>query len=162
MNSADLSAIEGWIGDIAATLEPGARRQLASKISQSIRKANAERIAANIQPDGSAMAPRKPRGIRAKADAKKGGVKRSGKMFAKLKLTRNLRTRADEDGLEVGFFGGSVARVAAEHHYGRVGFVAKMKDGRTIRTRYTARRLIGFGADDPDMILDTIIKHIGG
>lgn len=141
--------IERFLGPIMAALSPRERRGLAMKIGQSIRRSNSGRIAANIQPDGSAMTPRKPRP----------GKGKRGKMFRNLRLARILKVRATPDDVDVGFVG-QVQPVAQAHHFGREDKVGKTRDGRTIRARYAARELIGIDGGDDDMILEAIERHL--
>ena len=151
----ELDAIEPWLADLASNLEPRARKRLATKIGQAIRRSNSGRIARNEEPDGTAMAARKPR-----MSGKSGRIKRRGKMFRKIRLVRNMKLRADPDGVEIYFGSKSISRVAAEHHYGSTGRVGNTRDGRTIRAKYEARRLLGFGRDDRDAALDAAAKHL--
>jgi phage virion morphogenesis protein len=150
MADTDLTRLEGWLDGLMLRLSPGARRKLATKIGQSLRRSNAKRIAANKEPDGSAMAPRRPR------IGPDGKEVRRGRMFRRLRLARNMRIRATPDSVELNFGGGKAQRVAETHHDGDVDTVGRTRDGRTIRARYEARRLLGFGDDDMDMVLDQV------
>lgn len=156
MESDDLEALEPWLGDVLDSLGPGPKRRLSLKIGQAVRRTNAARIAKNEEPDGRAMDPRKPRKRRS---SKSGRVKRKAKMFKKLRLVRNMRLRANAEGVELSFKGG-VARVASEHHYGEEAFVGKTRDGRTIKARMAQRKSLGFSRDDQDAIIDAAAKHL--
>lgn len=161
MTGDDLAAIEPWIGALAARLKPAERRRLALKVGQLLRRQNAARIAANVQPDGSAMEPRKPRPSRLRTKA--GRIKKKGKMFRKVAKARTLKVRPDADGVELGFANPLVEKTAAEHHYGLTGFVGiTSREGKVIRTRYPERRLLGFGREDPDAIMDLVLDHLAG
>lgn len=151
----DLSAIEPWIGGLIDRLRPAERRKLALKVGQFMRRENAKRIAANIQPDGSAMEPRKRRSTR-----KTGRVKSKGKMFRKIAKAKALKVRASPDGVEIGFVNPFVGKTAAAHHYGEVDFVGKKPDGTVVRTKYPVRRLLGFGAGDNDGIMEVVLNHL--
>lgn len=148
----DLSAIEPWISGLIDRLSAGERRKLGMKLGRLMRKTNAARIARNVDPDGAAMAPRKKR------EGSKSNIRR--KMFPKIRLARALKIRATGDGVAVEFANPLIGRVAQVHHFGDVGFVGKTSRGRTIRTRYTARRLLGFGAQDIEMITDEVLAHL--
>lgn len=155
MSSDDLTAIEPLLGALAAQLKPGQRRQLAGKIGRLMRKQNAARIARNVDPDGAAMEPRKRR------SARHGGkVKRKGKMFPKIRKIQALRVKASADGVEVGFTNPMISRTASVHQFGEVGYVGRDQNGQIVRTRYPARRLLGFGADDQEAILDLVLEHL--
>ena len=157
----DLALIEPWIGALIAQLKPGARRRLSVKIGQYVRRENAARIAANIEPDGSAMEARKPREPR-RASVKSGRIKKKGKMFRKIAKQKALKVRPQADGVEVSFANPLIEKTAAEHQFGEVGFVGKTKSGTVVRTRYPARRLLGFGRNDPDAIMDLVLAHVTG
>lgn len=159
MKADDLVAIESWLGPMMARLKPGPRIRLAMKIGQAIRRANTERIAANREPDGASMAPRKKRQT-SSGKLRKGGRIRA-KMFRKIRLGRNLKVYPKPDGVEVGFTG-RMTSIASVHHYGEEDKVGQTKAGRTIRAKYEARRLLGFGTKDMDEIIDSVAKHLKG
>lgn len=157
MNADDLTAIESWLGPMMDRLKPGPRMRMAMKIGQALRRSNTERIAANREPDGASMAPRKKRA----AGTGKKRARIRGKMFRKIRMARNLKVYPKPDGVEVGFTG-RINAVAATHHYGGEDVVGQTKSGRTIRTKYEARRLLGFGAKDMDQVIDAVAKHLKG
>lgn len=143
-----LEALEPWLEGIMNRLKPGERLKLARKIGQMLRRRNAQRIAANIQPDGSAMEPRKPR---------KRGRSRRGKMFQKTRLARNMRVRAQPDQVEVSFKQ-AVASAAAVHHFGLVDKVEKTATAP--RVRYPSRKLLGIPPEDRDAIMDEALDWL--
>ena len=149
----DLAQLEPFLAAYLNRLSPVQRRRVARKVGEALRRENAKRIAANVQPDGSAMDPRKkPKRM---MDAK-GRLKRSGKMFPRIKLARSMKIRATPDEVSVGFEG-PTGHTARAHQFGLVDFVGKTKEGRTIRTKYPERCLLGFGADDIDAIMDAAL-----
>lgn len=150
----DLTAIEPFFGTLVASLKPAQQRRLALKMGRYLRRENAARIARNVQPDGSAMEPRKRRAAR-----KGGRVKAKGKMFPKLSKIRALKIRSSPDGVELEFASGPAGRTAAEHHFGLVGFVGKGPNG-PVRTRYPERKLLGFGPDDADALMELALDHL--
>jgi phage virion morphogenesis protein len=154
MADTDLTRVEGWLEGLMVRLSDGERRKLAVKIGQSLRRSNAARIAANKEPDGSAMAPRKPR------KGRDGKPIRKRRMFRRLRMARNMKIRATPDSVELNFGGGSAQRIAEIHHDGQVGTVGRTRDGRTIRARYEARQLLGFGSDDMDMVLRAVTNAL--
>lgn len=149
----DLAQLEPWLQKYARNLTPGARKKLAMAMMRELRRANAQRIGANVDPDGAKMEARKPR----REKSKRG---RPGAMFRKLRLARNMKIKANADGGELAF-GSRVGTVAEIHHFGLEGRVGQTKNGREIRTRYAERRLLGFGAEDRRRIMDAAIDHIG-
>lgn len=150
----DFAKLDNWLQQYAATLSPPARKKLAMAMMRELRRVNAQRIASNVDPEGSKFEPRKPRPGRTKRTP--GGKA----MFRKLRLARNMKIRADADGGELNFGNPMVGMTAAEHHYGKEGRVGKTRDGRTISVRYAERRLLGFGPDDLRRIMDAAIDHI--
>ncbi|SFG08432.1 phage virion morphogenesis (putative tail completion) protein [Novosphingobium sp. CF614] len=146
----DLRELEEWLGGIVNGLEPARRRRAALKLGQALRRANLLRIAANVEPEGGAMAPRKPRldrggGLRGKA---------GGKMFRRLRLTRSWRIAADAEGVEIAPASAAIDRVAAVHHFGETDTVGRDRRGGRIRARYAARRLLGFAEQDRALALE--------
>jgi phage virion morphogenesis protein len=155
----DLEALEPWLQGYLDRLAPAQRRKAAQAIGQQARRANALRIAANVEPDGAAMAPRKQK--KRLAD-RHGKVRRTAKMFAKIRLARFLRVQASEDQTEVGFKAGTDSRIASVHQYGQVDSVGRTRRGQVVQTRYAARRLLGFSPEDRQAILDTAIRMVEG
>ena len=150
----DLTAIEPWLDGVMARLEPGERLKVARRIGQMLRRRNAERIRANIQPDGSPMEPRKI------TRDKRGRIRgRKGKMFPKTGLAKNLQVRADADQVEVSFKQ-TVAGAAKVHHYGLVDRVSR--NAGAPRVRYPIRRLLGINGEDRDLILAEVSKMLEG
>jgi phage virion morphogenesis protein len=150
----DLTAIEPWLDGIMARLEPGERLKVARRIGQMLRRRNAERIRANVQPDGSAMEPRKI------TRDKRGRIRgRKGKMFPKTGMAKNMQVRADADQVEVSFKQ-SVAGAAKVHHYGLVDRVSR--NAGAPRVRYPIRRLLGINDEDRELILAEVSKMLEG
>lgn len=154
MEQADLSEIEGWLGGMMRSLKPGERKRFAMKVMRLVRRENVARISRNEEPDGGSMAPRKSNIDRS------GKTKRRGKMFRKIRMAKNLRIKTSSDGGEVHFVNPLIEQTAAIHHYGQEGRVGKTRDGRTIRTRYAARRLLGFGDREREGIMDLAVDHL--
>jgi len=141
------------MGELLAAVEPGQRKRLIDKLMRAVRRANALRMAANVEPEGAKMAPRKPRSARS-------GGKR-GKMFKRIGKASSLRIRTTPDMGELRFVNPLVEETAATHHFGLTGFVGKTRKGRTIRAKYAARKLLGFGPE-ADELLDEVLQHLGG
>lgn len=143
----ELEAIEPFFGELLQAIEPRGRRKLIDKLMRAARRANAQRIAANVEPDGAKMTPRKKR---------KG---KRGKMFRRLGKQSSLRIRTSPDEGELRFANPLIESTAAAHHYGQEDFVGRTRDGRVIRTKYDARRVLGFGKEQDDL-LDEVLQHL--
>lgn len=146
--------LEKFLTAELAKLSPARRRRIARKIGMEIRKANAKRIAENIQPDGSAMQARKAR----KLAAGKGAIKR-GRMFRKMRLARSFKVNPSANGVSVGFEG-PVAHTARAHHYGLIDFVGRTEVGKSVRAKYPERVLLGFAAEDLQMVENTVLEML--
>lgn len=145
----NLRALEDWAGALLAQLEPGARRQLNQQIGRELRRSQQQRIAAQLNPDGSAFAPRKPRQLR----AKKGRIKRQ--MFAKLRQAKHLKVQSSADAIAIGFMG-RVARIARVHQYG----LRDRPERGQADVQYDRRELLGFTDADLDLIRDRLLEHL--
>lgn len=145
-----LEAIEPFLGELLDTVAPAQRKRLIDKLMRLARRANARRIAANVTPDGGAMAPRKkrPKGKR-------------GKMFKRIGKDASLKIRSTPDMGELTFANPLIESTAATHHFGLEGFVGRTRNGRVIRTKYQARALLGFGAEREEY-LDEVLRHLTG
>ena len=91
--TAAMEAIGDYFAAFVSDLSPARRKMVARKVGQRLRRLNTARIAANIEPSGEKMAPRKAR------RELRGAKSRAGKpMFRKLKLARNFEIRPDSEG----------------------------------------------------------------
>lgn len=142
--------LESFLTAELAKLSPARRRRITRKIGMEIRKANAKRIAENIQPDGTPMQARKPRRL----TTGKGAIKR-GRMFRKMRLARSFKINPSADGVSVGFEG-MVAHTARAHQYGLMDFVGRTTNGKAVRAKYPERVLLGFTPEDLGMIADGV------
>ena len=149
----DLTAFEEWAGAMLSKLGPGKRRVLGRQVAIELRRSQAQRIAQQRAPDGTAYVPRKNRKeFRGKA----GRIKRQkAAMFNKLRTTAYLQTRVDENQISVGFFG-RVARLAHVHQEGLADRVAPTGPKYT----YPARPLLGFSPHDRDLVRDALLRHL--
>lgn len=153
----DFAELERYLAAYLTRLGPAQRKRVAHRIGQELRRANARRIAANVQPDGSSMEPRKRRKrLRDRA----GKVRRTAKMFPKIRLAKSMRVRSTPDDVEVGFYNAMIASTARAHQFGLTDFVGRTADGRTVRTRYPVRVLLGFSEEDREVIIDTALKSL--
>jgi phage virion morphogenesis protein len=151
----DLDLLEPWLESHLASLSPARRTALARKVGQVLRRANAKRIAANIQPDGTRMQPRKSR-TRLKDRERK--TSRGGRMFPKMRLARSITIKASPDGVLVGYNSPMLAHTARAHQYGLEDHVGRTADGKEVRAKYPVRVLLGFGPEDREMILEAIMQ----
>lgn len=156
----DLDAFEPWLHDLMSRVSPGRRLSLSRRVGQILRRINALRVAANIEPDGSAMEARKPKKERKGKRSRGRSRAASGKMFRRIELARNMRVRAAADHVELGFKP-NVAKTAEVHHFGLEDAVDKRVPN-SIRTRYPARRLLGFGPGDSDLLLVEVLTWLEG
>jgi len=157
---ADMDALEPWLADIAARLTPGRRRALAGKIGRVMRGENAKRVQANVEPDGTVMAARNPKKPRPSAKKKRGRKATGGRMFKRIELAKNMQVQTSQDGARLSFKG-RVAGTAKVHHFGLEDAVDH-RIRNSIRVRYKARRLLGFGPGDRDTMTAEIMAWLNG
>lgn len=148
MAANDLSRLTNWADGLLASMEPAARRQLAGEMARTLRASQARRIRANLQPDGSPMAPRKPQ-----PKLKQGRGRLRRKMFFKISNPAWLKARANEHQAVVEF-AGTANHLATIHQYG-------LKDrikGREIR--YPARELLGITHQEVERLEELLLAHL--
>lgn len=145
----DLRALEDWATPLLSQLTAPKRRALARQIGLALRRKQAERIASQRNPDGTAYEPRKTTNAR----LQKGRIRRT--MFEKLRATRHLRVEAEDDGVAVGFFG-RTARIARVHHEGLRDLV--QPGGPTYQ--YPARGLLAMNDAERDLVKDMLLQHL--
>ncbi|WP_295548601.1 phage virion morphogenesis protein [uncultured Pseudacidovorax sp.] len=151
---ADLSALSTWLGPLLAGLSVPRQRAAMVQVATYLRRSQAERIAAQLNPDGSAFEPRKPRKPRLRD--KKGGIRR--KMFEKLRTAQYMRKTATATTATI-TIGGRTARIARVHQYGLRDRVDWRRPG-SPEVRYARRELLGFTAADEAAITDIVLQHI--
>lgn len=147
-----LAPLEPWMKDLLRAAGPSARRRLADRIAKDLQASQRERIAAQLNPDGSAFARRK-HVLRTKT----GRIKRRQAMFAKLRTARYLKARATADKAEVGYTSRAAA-IARVHQLGlrdRPQFPGPL-------VRYRKRELLGFTAEDRARIAETVFDSVDG
>ena len=149
---ATVDEIQAKLTALIANLSPQARRSLGRKIGQALRKSQANRIARQQNPDGSAFEPRKPRKDFRK---KQGRIKRKA-MFAKLRTAQHLKVRSNGNEVSVGFNSASAA-IANVHQYGLQGTVDKNKG---FKVQYAQRELLGFSESDVELIEGLILEQL--
>lgn len=145
----DLHQLEAWAAPLLERIGPAARRQLARRMGQELRRSQQKRIAEQRNPDGSAYAPRR-------AQAAAGRIKR-GAMFRKIRQGKHLRVQATADEVAVGFFG-RVARIARVH---QEGLADQVSEGGAW-ARYERRELLGFTAAEIARLHELLLEHVTG
>jgi phage virion morphogenesis protein len=145
----DLHELDAWAVGLLNSISPAGRRVLAGNIARELRRRSQERIAAQVNPDGSAYEPRKPQLLR----RKQGSIRR--KMFMKLRTARYLKAEGSADSAVVKFVG-QVQRMAIVHHYGLRDRV--QKDGPVVK--YASRELLGISDSDQSTLADIVIAHV--
>ena len=150
----ELTQLELWAAPLLAKLAPTQRRQLARTIALDLRRAQQQRIASQIAPDGTPYVARKRRmkSLREKRDAT---CRRKDAMFSKLRTPRWLKTNVTHDGAEVGFFG-RVARLARVHQEGGTDRVTPSGP----MAKYPARPLLGFTNTERQIIQDRVLEYL--
>ncbi|WP_418131510.1 phage virion morphogenesis protein [Variovorax sp. 278MFTsu5.1] len=145
----DLHALEDWVTPLLSQLTSPKRRALARKIGLALRRKQAQRIASQRNPDGTAYEPRKTTNAR----LQKGTIRRT--MFEKLRAARHLRVEAEDDGVAVGFFG-RTARIARVHHEGLRDLV--QPGGPSYK--YPARGLLAMNDEERELVKDMLLQHL--
>lgn len=147
----DLSRLAHWVAPLMAGLSVPRRRAAMVQIATYMRRSNAQRIAEQRNPDGSAYEPRKPR-----LRAKKGQIRRT--MFEKLRQAKHLKKSATAASAVLTIAGRS-ARIARVHQQGLRDKVDWRRPNSPSVT-YPRRELLGFTEADVDAITDILLQHI--
>lgn len=147
----ELSRLATWAAPLLAGLGPARRRAAMVQVATHMRRSQAERIAAQHNPDGSPYEARKPR-----LRNKKGAIRRT--MFEKLRQAKYMRKSATPESATL-TIGGRSARIARVHQYGLRDKVDWRKPN-TVTVTYPRRELLGFTAADEDAITDIVLHHI--
>lgn len=146
-----LHEISDWLNALLSQASPAQVRAINRRVGYELRRSQAQRIAAQRNPDGTAYVPRaKAKNLRAKK-----GVVRKRAMFARLRTLRFFKVAADADSLAVAFRG-RVGAIATTHQYGdrRVS----EKTGRVITT--PKRELLGLTDAEMEMLIDAYLRHL--
>ena len=146
----DLARLEEWFGQILHSFSPAERRRAAHKLGLALRRSNLKRIAANVQPDGSAMEEKKARRNRKGRIVEPAG----GKMFKGLRYARHWRVDAAPDGVELRPASNLAAYFGAVNQFGLTATVGRLRNGGKIRAKYPERRLLGFSDEDEKLALE--------
>lgn len=142
----DLQLLMAKFDAVLQRLSASGRRALARQICTELRKTNAARIKANVQPDGSAMAPRSTK--------KQGRIKRR-LMFKKLHRLQHLKASADANGATVSFTG-YANRIARVSHYG----LRDKVNNKGLMAKYPKRELLGVNDQDTAIITKLVTDYL--
>jgi phage virion morphogenesis (putative tail completion) protein len=149
----ELTHLEEWVAPLAAKLSAAGRKALSRVIGRDLRQAQTRRIAAQLNPDGTPFAARRPgKDLRGKRGAIR---RRQASMFAKLRTARWLKIMADANEAAVGFTG-RAERIARVHQEGLRDRVAP--NGPEVR--YARRQLLGFSDADREMVRNRLLQHL--
>lgn len=141
------AALESWLTQALAALEPAARRALFGEIGRELRKRNQKRMSRQTDPDGKPWRQRKP--------DNRGRVRKAAKMMQGLREARRMALKYGPGGAEIGY-AGRLARIASVHHFGSVDAVTKGGP----QVKYAARGLIGAPAEDVAWVRKRILSAL--
>jgi phage virion morphogenesis protein len=148
----DFDRFAPWVMDVASRFDDRSRAKINRRLGTILRNLNAKRMGQNVQPDGSAMEPRK------KQDSHiKDKMRSSGRMFKRMKLAKNMQITSSPNHVEIRF-NGKIARAAEVHHFGLRDRVGRFKGAPSVT--YPSRQLLGFGPEDEVAIMDGILKAL--
>lgn len=150
----DFRRLAPWIQQVVSRFDERSRIKMSRRIAILLRRMNAKRIGQNIQPDGTAMEPRKKQPQR---NRKTKRVRKGPRMFPATRKISNMSIRARSDHLTIGF-DDKVERAANVHHFGLRDRVSKFRGAPSVR--YPRRELLGFGTQDEAAIMDLILETI--
>ena len=151
MSREPLAQLETELAGLIASMDSKARRTLARQIAKQLQVRQQQRIRDQLNPDGTAFAPRK-----LQLRAKKGRLRRQ--MFTRLRQSKWLKSEATTNNAAVQFVA-QVERIARVHQYGlrdKVGGRSKAE------ASYPARELLGFTVEDINQVRAKLVDHIAG
>lgn len=147
----DLQLIEQWIGDLLARLDSRERAKVNRAVGVVLRRSQAQRIASQQNPDGSAYEPRKQsKNFR----GKKGKIRRKG-MFTKLRTQKYLKATSTASEISVGFRARG-AVIALVHQYG------KESKNKNTTFKMPMRKLLGLTEEELEQISNAFLSQLAG
>lgn len=149
MPTDDMLKVKSAFDGLLQNISKSRRHLLYQQIGRELARSQRRRIKAQQNPDGTAFAPRK------KQRGKKGSIKQQT-MFQKISSARFMKLRRTNEGIELGY-SGSDAQIANVHQFGLRSRVNRRADG---KVKYEQRELLGFTADDIQMIEEFVIKAL--
>ena len=147
-----LSRLAHWAAPLLVSLSAPRRRAAMVQVATYLRRSQAQRIGAQLNPDGTPYEPRKPQRLR----KKKGAIRR--KMFEKLRTAKHLRKSATAESATI-TVGGRSARIARVHQLGLRDKV-DWRRAKSPTVQYPRRELLGITAVDEDAITGILLRHI--
>lgn len=150
----ELAPLDAWCAGLLQRLQPAQRRALARELARRLRESQARRIAAQLNPDGSAFEPRKTQ-----ARGKRGAIRR--KMFQKIRTAKWMKAEAAPDSAVVTFAAG-VHAMAKVHQFGLRDRVnqRRRRSGSAPEVIYPARQLLGFTVHEVDTVASAVLDHL--
>ena len=142
-----IAALEDWLTQALAALEPGARSALFREIGRELRKRNQRRITRQTAPDGTPWSPRKRDQF--------GRVRKAAKMMLGLRQARRMALKATPGGLELGY-SGRLAQIAAVHQFGAVDAVTEGG----AKVKYPTREILGVAPEDLAYLRERIMAAL--
>lgn len=147
----DLQLIEQWIGDLLARLDSREQAKVNRAVGVVLRRSQAQRIASQQNPDGSAYEPRKQsKNFR----GKKGKIRRKG-MFTKLRTQKYLKATSTASEISVGFRARG-AVIALVHQYG------KESKNKNTTFKMPMRKLLGLTEEELEQISNAFLSQLAG
>lgn len=154
---AELDALEHHLGELLAGVDAAGRVRLAHELGRELRRSQARRIRANLNPDGSPFEPRKER---PPLRGKSGRVKRkAGRMFRRMGQPDGLAWEASADGVSLGFANAGLQRIARVHQFGLRDRVSRAQG--SPEATYPARGLLGLTEAERARILELVLRRLG-
>lgn len=145
-----LTQYHQYADGILSQLSAQNRTKLAREMAKKLRESNRKRITSQIQPDGTAFTPRKPKNLR----GKQGKIRR--KMFSKIRTIKYLKISANANSATVSFLG-NVQKIAKVHQHGLRDRVNRKTEYRIV---YPKRELLGISHTDLMMIEHITLSHL--
>ena len=150
----DFAPIADLAGALLQNVAGPSRRTLLRQLARDGQKAHRDRIARQLQPDGSAFEPRREQPQTRSSAKKKGRIRRKA-MFRKLRLARYLKAGSTENEAWIGFTG-RAAGVARIHQDGLPDAPAPGQ----AKVRYARRVLVGLSDADRERALDLLLDRV--
>lgn len=150
MSADPTAALDDWLRTVLNSAAPGHRRALLRALIATLRRSQADRIAAQRNPDGSPYQARKPQ---PQLRDTRGQLRRT--MFARLRTSAHLKADATANDATL-HIDGAAGRIARVHQF---GLQDRVQRGRGLTIRYPVRQLLGLTEDDKRTTLHALLEH---
>jgi len=140
--------LELMLGRMLQNLSPAERARALRRMGGAVAAAQSRRIAAQLNPDGSAFEPRKPREAEAEGAARPRKL-RGRAMFRKLRSPRFLKKQFTDNSFTLSF-AGRASRIAEVHQRGLRDRVRRGEN--SPEAEYPARKLLGLTDSEMETI----------